>query len=183
MENFVTDLIKLLLQARSYLAAFAVIAAIVYILRLFGQAEIFTLQEAAWLYLIGGFCALVLFFGAIEGPLINFRSRRAQKKLAAQRSPRGLRNVQVASSLHRLCLEFMKERTGQEFYETGYHRTLHELADLGLLDYVDPGTMHAGTTVFRVPDAIWVQIGAAGWRHSGLELPDTPPWRPANPRI
>jgi hypothetical protein len=165
MDQIVSAL-QFLVQQRSYLIAAAVLAAIVFVLRVMGAATEIQLKYIMPIYLVGGFSALVLaiqIHPSIQGVLD--RRERARVSLAS------------LSLQHRAFLTYMKAQGHRSFTTTNY-ATLRELIPLGLLLSSDPRDSNAAPIVtFTVPRRVWKAIHDPAWQ--GSPLPTSPPWDPA----
>lgn len=174
MGDFLLNLTRLLLQARSYLAAAAVIACFVLLLRLFGAAQIISDKEAAWIYIIGGFSFLVVLFQEMEPTYAAYRKKRQDRGAylveALNRRARAIRNLPAANRQHRWSLEYVKRFHPEQSFVYGQNGVLSNMVDLCLLDFGDPNAIHANVTIYRVPDYIWDRIDGPNWRDRGLPL-------------
>ena len=164
MDQLISAL-QFLIQKRIYLAAFAVLAAILFVLRNLGAAAEIELKYVLPTYLVGGFCALVLIaqtIGDIPGMIAARNRVRA--------------NLATLSLHHRAILAYIKAQGQHTFYTENY-ATLRQMIPLGLVASNETrGPDEADHATFTVPMQVWRAINAPDWI-SG-PTPTSPPWTP-----
>jgi hypothetical protein len=158
-------ILQFLVKQRAYLIAAAVLAAIVFVLRVMGAAAEIDLKYIMPIYLAGAFSALVL----IAEQLINIPAMVADRMRMSA-------NLATLSPHHRAILAYIKAQGHRSFYSENYV-SLREMIPLGLMRSSDPRTSDLAPNVtFTVPTGVWKAINDPSWQ-SG-PVPTSPPWAP-----